>query len=143
MIKLPFRGKKLNIMFTCIGRRVSLLNSFRKSARQLKLNSNFIGTDTDNLSPALQLCDKQYIVKPVTHRLYLKELLAIVRKEKIKLIIPTVDLDLKLLAVNKAKFEKLGCFVLISNPDVIDICQDKRQKQETTTAILSDHLSLM
>ena len=100
MIKLPFKGKKLNIMFTCIGRRVSLLNSFRKSARQLKLSPNFIGTDTEKLSPALQLCDKQYIVKPVTHRLYLKELLAIVRKEKIKLIIPTVDLDLKLLAVN-------------------------------------------
>jgi carbamoyl-phosphate synthase large subunit len=127
MIKLPFKGKKINIMFTCIGRRVSLLNSFRKSARQLKLTSNFIGTDTDTLSPALQLCDKKYIVKPVSHRLYLKELLAIVKKEKVKLLVPTVDLDLKLLAVNKAKFEKLGCFVLISKPKVIDICQDKRE----------------
>ncbi len=126
MIKLPFKGKNLNIMFTCIGRRVSLLNSFRKSARQLKLNSRFVGTDTDNLSPALQLCDSQYLVKPVNHRDYLKELLAIVKKEKIKLIVPTVDLDLKLLAVNKSKFEKLGCFVLISSADVIDICQDKR-----------------
>ena len=127
MIKLPFTGNKLNIMFTCIGRRVSLLNSFRKSARQLKLSSRFIGTDTDNLSPALQLCDHQYIVKPVTHRDYLTELQAIVSKEKIKLIVPTVDLDLKLLAVNKSKFEKLGCFVLISKPEVIDICQDKRE----------------
>lgn len=127
MIKLPFKGKKLNIMFTCVGRRVSLLNSFRKSARQLKLNPTFVGTDTTALSPALQLCDKKYIVKPVSHRDYLKELLAIVRKEKIKLIVPTVDLDLKLLAVNKSKFEKLGCFVLISKPNVIDICQDKRE----------------
>ncbi|MBW8014688.1 MAG: ATP-grasp domain-containing protein [Planctomycetes bacterium] len=127
MIKLPFKGKKLNIMFTCIGRRVSLLNSFAKSARQLKLNSHFIGTDTDKLSPALQLCEKQFIVKPVSHRDYLKELLAIVKNEKVKLIVPTVDLDLKILAVNKAKFEKLGCFVLISKPKVIDICQDKRE----------------
>lgn len=127
MIKLPFKGKNLNIMFTCIGRRVSLLNSFRKSARQLKLNVRFVGTDMDNLSPALQLCEKAYIVKPVFHRDYLKELLAIVKKEKIKLIVPTVDLDLKILAVNKEKFDKLGCFVLISNPDVIDICQDKRE----------------
>jgi len=127
MIKLPFTGTRLNIMFTCIGRRVSLLNSFRKSARQLKLQSSFVGTDTDKLSPALQLCDKGYIVKPVSHRDYLKELLAIVKNEKIKLIVPTVDLDLKLLAVNKSKFEKLGCFVLISAPDVIDICQDKRE----------------
>ncbi|MCF7955119.1 MAG: ATP-grasp domain-containing protein [Phycisphaerae bacterium] len=127
MIKLPFTGDNLNIMFTCIGRRVSLLNSFRKSAGQLKLNSRFIGTDRDNLSPALQLCDKGYIVKPVTHKDYLTELLEIVRNENIKLIVPTVDLDLKLLAVNKAEFEKLGCFVLISTPEVIDICQDKRE----------------
>lgn len=128
MSKLPGKTcKSLNIMFTCIGRRVSLLNSFRKSARQLKLKSRFIGTDTTPLSSALQLCDKGYIVKPVTHRGYLKELLGIVKSEKIKLLIPTVDLDLKLLAKNKEKFEKLGCFVLISNPDVIDICQDKRE----------------
>ena len=121
------RAKDLNVMFTCIGRRVSLLNSFRKSARQLKLNCRFVGTDTTNLSSALQLCDHKYIVKPVGHRDYLKELLGIVRKEKVKLIVPTVDLDLKLLAVNKAKFEKLGCCVLISSPEVIDICQDKRE----------------
>ena len=127
MIKLPFSGKNLNVMFTCIGRRVSLLNSFRKSTRQLKLQSRFIGTDTTKLSPALQLCDKGYIVKPVSHRDYLEELLEIVRIEKVKLIVPTVDLDLKLLAANKGKFEKLGCFVLISAPEVIDICQDKRE----------------
>jgi len=128
MSNLPaVTGKNLNIMFTCIGRRVSLLSSFRKSARQLKLTSKFIGTDTTPLSSALQLCDKGYLVKPVDHRGYLKELLDIVKNEKIKLLIPTVDLDLKLLANNKAKFEKLGCFVLISKPKVIDICQDKRE----------------
>jgi len=93
----------------------------------LKLESKFIGTDTTKLSPALQLCEKRYIVKPVSHRDYLKELLDIVKKEKVKLLVPTVDLDLKLLAVNKSKFENLGCFVLISDPEVIDICQDKRE----------------
>ena len=127
MLKLPITGKKLNIMFTCIGRRVSLLNSFDKSAGQLKLNRRFIGTDTTNLSSALQLCDKGYIVKPVGHRDYLKELLAIVKKEDVRLVVPTVDLDLKLLAVNRYRFEKLGSFVLISKPGVIDICQDKRK----------------
>lgn len=124
---LPLSSKKLNVMFTCIGRRVSLLKSFRKSSRRLKLQSRFIGTDTTSLSPALELCDKAFIVKPVVHRDYLKELLEIVKTESIKLLVPTVDHDLKLLAVNREKFEKLGCFVLISDPEVIDICQDKRQ----------------
>lgn len=38
-----------------------------------------------------------------------------------------VDLDLKRLAQNKHKFTTLGCRVLVSDPRVIDICQDKRK----------------
>ena len=40
---------------------------------------------------------------------------------------PTVDLDLGVLASNKAAFAKLGCTVLVSEPRVVDICQDKRK----------------
>jgi len=43
------------------------------------------------------------------------------------LLVPTVDLDLKLLARNKPKFVAAGCRVLVSAPEVIDICQDKRK----------------
>jgi carbamoyl-phosphate synthase large subunit len=54
-------------------------------------------------------------------------LLAIVRGNSVKLLVPTVDLDLKLLAQNKSKFAALGCRVLVSDPEVIAICQDKRK----------------
>ena len=79
------------------------------------------------LSPALQLCDKRFLVKPITHAGYIKQLLSIVKANRVKLLVPTVDLDLKLLAKNKPKFEAMDCRVLVSNPDVIDICQDKRK----------------
>ncbi len=118
---------KLNILFTCIGRRVSLLDSFRKAAKQLKINASFFGTDTTDLSPALQLCDESFLVKPTTHPGYIRQLLSIVKNNKVKLLVPTVDLDLKLLAQNKPKFSSLGCQVLVSAPEVIDICQDKRK----------------
>ncbi len=119
--------KCLNILFTCIGRRVSLLNSFRQAARQLKINASFFGTDTSELSSALQLCDKAFLVKPITHAGYIKQLLSIVKTNRVKLLIPTVDLDLKLLAQKKSKFAALGCCVLVSTPEVVDICQDKRK----------------
>ena len=120
-------SKKMIVMFTCIGRRVSLLQSFRKSIKQQGLKPCIIGTDVTELSPALQLCDKAILVKPVDHRWYLRELLTAVKKHGVDLLVPTVDLDLKLLAENRDKFEKLGCCVLISSPEVIDICQDKRK----------------
>jgi len=117
----------LSVLFTCIGRRVSLLESFRRAARQLKINATFLGTDTTELSPALQLCDQRFGVKATTHSGYIKQLLSIVKANGVKLLIPTVDLDLKRLAQNKPKFAALGCRVLVSEPKVIDICQDKRK----------------
>ena len=117
----------MNILFTCIGRRVSLLRSFVAAAKKLKVKAAFLGTDTTELSSALQLCDKAFLVNPVTHKLYIKQLLEIVHDNQIKLLVPTVDLDLKFLAENKNKFAKAGCCVLVSAPSVIDVCQDKRK----------------
>ncbi len=115
------------VLFTCIGRRVSLLESFRRAAKQLKINAAFFGTDTTDLSSALQLCDEGFLVKPTTHPGYIGQLLSIVKANKVKLLVPTVDLDLKVLARNKPKFATAGCRVLVSAPEVIDICQDKRK----------------
>ena len=91
------------------------------------MNTLFFGTDTTELSPALQLCDKRFLVKPTTHPGYISQLLSIVKANMVKLLAPTVDLDLKRLAQNKYKFAAIGCRVLVSTAQVIDICQDKRK----------------
>ncbi len=119
--------KNLNILFTCIGRRVSLQRAFRAAAKSLGLNCSIFGTETTELSSALQLCDKAFVVKPVTHRQYIPQLLSIVKSHHIGLLVPTVDLDLKVLAENRDRFAALGCSTLVSKPSVINICQDKRK----------------
>jgi carbamoyl-phosphate synthase large subunit len=119
--------KRFNILFTCIGRRVSLLNSFKKAAKELKLNCRFFGTDTTTLSSALQLCDKKFIVPPTNHKGYIRRLLKIIKQNNVKLLIPTIDLDLQILADNREKFAAAGCTVLISKSNVVKICQDKRK----------------
>ena len=67
------------VLFTCIGRRVSLLRSFQRAAKELGLQASFCGTDTTKLSPALQLCDEALLVEPTTHPEYIDQLLSIVR----------------------------------------------------------------
>jgi carbamoyl-phosphate synthase large subunit len=123
------------VLFTCIGRRVSLLERFREAARRLSLAIRFCGTDTSELSPALQRCDEAFLVKPTTHAEYAEQLLSLVERHGIRLLVPTVDLDLRLLARHERRFADLGCRVLISAPDVIDICQDKRR----TSGFLAKH----
>lgn len=117
---------RVNILFTCIGRRVSLLAGFRRAAKQVKINFSLLGTDITELSPALQLCDKKLLVKPVSSPAYIPQMLEIVRKNGVKLLVPTIDTDLIILSENRAKFAGLGCHVLISSPEVVRICQDKR-----------------
>ena len=124
------RGKtrpKVAVMFTCIGRRVSLLRSFQDAARRLGLDASFYGTDTTAWSPALQLCDEAFLVEPTTHARYIDQVLCLVRRHAVNLLVPTVDLDLGLLARYQPQFEESGCRVLVSDPDVIDTCQDKRR----------------
>ncbi len=118
---------KVAVLFTCIGRRVSLLRSFQEAAQKLGMGASFYGTDTNRLSPALQLCDRAFLVEPTTHARYIDQLLSIVRQHTVGLIVPTVDLDLGLLARHRQQFADLGCRVLASHPDVIDTCQDKRR----------------
>ncbi len=104
-----------------------MLKCFRKAAKQIRVNATFIGSDLSRLTSALNLCDKAFLVKPTQHRDYIKDLLRIVSANCVDLLIPTVDLDLKALAQNKQKFANHGCYVLVSSPDVIEICQDKRK----------------
>lgn len=125
------RGKdmpgKLKVLFSCIGRRVSLLKSFRASARRLGIKSSFYGADKTELSAALRLCDECFVVRPIEQAGYISQLLSIVKSKKVRLLIPTVDLDLKMLSRNIARFGGQDCRVLVSNPRVVDICQDKRK----------------
>lgn len=104
-----------------------MLNNFKKAAGGLKLNCRFFGTDTTELSSALQLCDRKFIVKPTTHQDYIKQLLKIVKQNSVNLLVPTVDLDLQVLSEAKEKFASANCVVLVSKPQVVNICQDKRQ----------------
>jgi len=126
-------GNTLNVLFTCVGRRVSLINSFRSAAKKLKTDICICGADISELSPAMQRCDKKFVVNSTSHPDYIKDILSIVKKNKIDLIVPTVDLDLKAFALNKDKFSKLACLVLVSSVEVVDICQDKRKTYKYLT----------
>ncbi len=115
------------LLFTCIGRRVSLLDRFRNSARDLGIGMHIIGTDSSPLSAALQLCDSKYVVSPVRHADYLDQILGLATRERVNLVVPTTDLDLKLLARSRSVFDAIGCCILVSRPEVIELCQDKRK----------------
>jgi carbamoyl-phosphate synthase large subunit len=117
---------RINILFTCVGRRVSLINSFRAAAAKIGKDCKVIGTDITELAAGMQVCESYYKVCSTGSEGYIAELLDIVKRERINLLIPTTDHDLLLLSQNRERFDREGCFVLIAQPEVVGMCQDKR-----------------
>ena len=117
----------MSILFTCVGRRVELLQEFRRAAEILNVDLKIIGSDITDTAPAMYFCDKQKVVCRISDINYIKNLVDICYEEKIDAIIPTIDTDLLILSQNKAFFEKLGTKVFVSDPDKIKICRDKRE----------------
>lgn len=120
----------MKIIFTSAGRRVELIQEFKKAANQIGISLQIFGTDISDTAPALMFCDKKFIVPMINAPDYIPTLLDICKNEKIDALIPTIDTDLFILSQNKKHFAEIGTTVIISDPEKIKICRDKRLTSE-------------
>lgn len=116
----------MRILFTCVGKRVELIQAFRNAAEKFNTELIIYGTDITDTAPALLFCDKPLLVCRINDNDYIQSLLRICQDEKIDAVIPTIDTDLLVLSHNKAQFKKVGTNVIISDENKITICRDKR-----------------
>lgn len=112
----------MNILFTCVGRRTYLLKYFKENLTE---SDKIIATDMQLSAPALQVADVKLQVPAVYDPNYIDITLDICKKHKVNALISLNDLELPILANNKHLFEELGVKVIVSSPEVIDICFDK------------------
>lgn len=113
----------MNILMTSAGRRTSLLTLFRKAVAPL--GGKVFAADMDGLAPALYLADGAIRVPKATSEEYIPFLLEFVKDHDIKLVVPTIDTELAVFAKNAARFEAVGCRLLISSPRLVTACRDK------------------
>ncbi len=117
---------ELNILILSAGRRVELVNCFKKAAEDMKIESKIITADLTFTAPATFFGDKSYVIDRIGSENYLIEIIEICKKEKIKLIVPTIDTELMIMAKNKELIERITeAKVLISDIRVIEICRNK------------------
>ena len=76
-------------------------------------------------APALQVADVKIQVPAVYDPEYVDITLRICKEQKIDALFSLNDLELPILAENKARFDALGVKVVVSDPKVIDIAFDK------------------
>lgn len=119
------RKKTWRVLFTCIGRRVELVQAFRDAGRRLGQKVVIYGTDISWLAPAMHVVDHPVQVPPIKSPHYIPFLLQLVKKDRIDLVVPTIDSDLFKLSAARKKFEKARSQILVSPPETIEACQDK------------------
>ncbi|MBR8709118.1 ATP-grasp domain-containing protein [Bacteroides pyogenes] len=112
----------MNILFTCAGRRTYLLKYFKEN---LSEGDKVFATDMQLSASALQAADVKLQVPAVYDPEYINITFNICKENKIDALLSLNDLELPILAENKARFEELGVKVIISDPAVIDIAFDK------------------
>lgn len=122
----------MNILFTCAGRRTYLLKYFKEN---LSEGDKVVATDMQLSAPALQVADVKIQVPAVYDPKYIDITLNICKEQKINALISLNDLELPILAENKAKFEALGVTVIVSDPEVIDIAFDKYKTAQWVESI--------
>lgn len=118
----------MNILITSAGQRVSLVRSFQKELKKYFENSQVFTTDLNPvLAPACHISDQSFTVPRVTSPEYIDQLLHLCLNNQIKLVVPTIDTELLVLSENIEYFKQQGIHLLVSDPELVRACRDKRQ----------------
>lgn len=116
---------EINILVTAASRRVALIRAFGQALKRLGLKGNVVTTDLNNLSPGLYFGHKHYIVPLTTDPEYISIIKSICFRERIQLLIPTIDDELPLFGRHRDDFEGMGIRVAVSSERTGALCNDK------------------
>lgn len=123
----PLQEIMNNILITSAGRRVSLLRSFQKSLKERNLNDGVYASDAHPLlSSACRIADKFFHAPSLSDPHYKNHLLELCRNNSIKLVIPTIDTELLILADAHDEFLNHGIHLMVSDTELVRKCRDKR-----------------
>lgn len=116
-----------NILITSAGQRVSLVRAFQKELKVLINNSKVYTVDFNpHLAPACHVSDGYKAIGRVTDKSYIEDLIKLCKEWNIKLIVPTIDTELVVLAKNKTLLLQSGIIAVVSDLSFIQKCRDKR-----------------
>lgn len=120
----------INVLILSAGRRVELIQRFRRAKEKLNIDGTIVAVDISASAPAVHFADKYYLIPRIGAPDYISAIIDVCCKEKISLIVPTIDTELMTLSDHREQIESVtGAKLLLSRPEVIRICRDKNNTQ--------------
>lgn len=111
-----------NLLFCSVGRRGRLLRNVKETIGKTGL---LVGTDNQSTAPALQFCDRQFVVPRITDPGYIDVILDICRQNDIKAVTTLIDPEIEILAANSDKFKEIEVIPLCPAKQSAIYCFDK------------------
>lgn len=128
MSQTPF-----HVLLSSAGRRVALLEIFRKTLADLSLAGEVLAADVSPLSAASRVADRAFRVPRCTSPDFVPEMLRICKEQSVSLVVPTIDTELPAYAGRRDDFARIGTTVAISSPETVSIGADKSRTHEWLT----------
>jgi len=116
---------EINVLITAASRRVPLIQAFSNALKRRGFRGNVITTDMNHLSPGLYFGSRHYMVPLTTDAQYIPIIKSICFRERIHLLIPTIDDELPLFGRHAEDFGAMGIRVAVSSERTGLICNDK------------------
>lgn len=112
----------MNVLLTSVGRRAYMVKYFKEVLGE---EGQVHVCNSDNKSIAFKYADKKVISPLIYDENYIPFLVEYCKENRIDFIISLFDIDLLMLANHKKEFLEVGTKVIVSDPEVIEICNDK------------------
>lgn len=112
----------MNVMLTSVGRRAYMVKYFKEV---LGDSGKVYVCNSDDKSIAFKYADEKVISPLIYDENYIPFLLDYCKRNSINILISLFDIDLLMLARHKNQFKEIGTKVIVSDPQIVEICNDK------------------
>ena len=117
----------MNILFSSVGKRVELVNTFHSAVSNLNIKTKLFGADMNpKMCPARFVLDDCFEVPAAADENFITEIIKICVKNEVTLIIPTIDTELLVYAKHREELLRYKIEVVLSEIELITSCRDKR-----------------
>lgn len=133
-----------NVLVLTAGRRVELLQTFQRAVKALLPEARVLTTDSKPLlSSACQVSDEAFVAPRIGTDEHTDFLLELCAAQRIGLVVPTLDTGLLHLARARDRLEQAGVRLVISSPELVADCRDKRRTAAVFAGIGLDYPALL
>lgn len=119
-----------NVLISAAGRRVQLLEIFRRAVSELAPGSKILASDVHELSSAWHRADEGVLLPRAGDPGFDDAIFDLCARAKIGLVVPTIDTELAAYAAIAPALAAAGTTVAVSSPDAISICGSKRRTHD-------------